>query len=70
VANRSGQWSVTAGALTPGLVLAVDGLLSGVPAKGGTATFTVTVSDGSTSTSSVFELRVRPKQPVKVRMLR
>jgi hypothetical protein len=69
-ANRPGQWSVTTGALPSGLTLAPNGLLSGVPTQGGTATFTVTVADMTTSTSKAYELRVRPRKPGHVRVMR
>ncbi|WP_433295711.1 S8 family serine peptidase [Actinoplanes sp. CA-030573] len=45
-ADRVGTWALTGGALPAGLTLASNGAITGVPAAAGTATFTVTFTDG------------------------
>lgn len=56
------SFSLTAGALPVGLSLAVDGVVSGVPATVGSATVTISVTDASTPTrqsaSATLTLRV------------
>jgi hypothetical protein len=45
-------WSVTKGALPPGLVLSGTGAVSGTPSAAGTFTFTVQVTDSNRATAS------------------
>ena len=45
-------WSVTVGALPPGLSLGADGSVTGTPTSAGTANFTVQVKDSSTATAT------------------
>ncbi len=45
-------WALTGGALPDGLTLASDGALSGVPAAGGSFSFTVRVSDAAASAAT------------------
>ena len=54
------SWSVSAGALPPGLILtAATGILSGTPTKTGTSNFTVTVTDAGAGTASkAFSLTI------------
>ncbi len=54
-------WSVVAGALPPGLDLASDGVLSGVPVAIGTYAFEVAVESGGTV--DVAEVRVAVQAP-------
>jgi len=52
-------WSVLSGTLPPGLTLAANGTLSGVPAAAGTFQFTVKAADaGQTATQASFTLVV------------
>ncbi len=54
-------WSVTGGALPPGLTLGGDGSLSGVPTTSGEFNFTAQVSDGiAQTTSQPFEITILP----------
>jgi hypothetical protein len=53
-------WSVTAGQLPPGLTLSSDGHITGTPTTAGTYSFTVTVSDGNSSSSQKLTLTVIP----------
>ncbi|MFN7971746.1 MAG: Ig domain-containing protein [Acidobacteriota bacterium] len=54
-------FSVTAGALPPGLTLAASGTLSGTPTSPGVYSFTVTVTDASTcSTSLPYTVAIGP----------
>jgi parallel beta-helix repeat protein len=54
VTSPPGTWSVSGGALPPGLTLAADGTVSGTPTAAGTYTFAATVTDaqGVASTRS------------------
>ena len=56
------SWSISAGALPPGLNLSQGGLFSGTPAKAGTYTFTVTASapqeSGNTPGAKSFTIGV------------
>jgi hypothetical protein len=45
------SWSVTAGALPPGLTLSAAGVVSGTPTTAGTYPFTVTAAQDTTTTS-------------------
>ncbi|WP_029137113.1 beta strand repeat-containing protein [Nakamurella lactea] len=51
------HWSVTGGALPDGLQLSDDGVISGIPTKPGTFTFTVSVNDPATAELTIV---VRP----------
>ncbi|MFI5895878.1 S8 family serine peptidase [Actinoplanes sp. NPDC051513] len=51
-ADRSGTWALTVGELPAGLELDADGTISGVPDAAGSATFTVTFTDGWGSRAS------------------
>lgn len=53
-------WSVISGTLPPGLTLSSTGVLSGIPATGGTYNFTVQLSDTDTCTtvSRAFKITV------------
>jgi hypothetical protein len=51
-ADRPGTWAVSEGGLPAGLTLGADGVISGVPAGAGSATFTVTFTDGWGSTAT------------------
>lgn len=64
-ASRPGQWRVVAGRLPAGLGLANDGLISGVPNRQRTASFTVEVTDGVTSATATFELRILPRRKLR-----
>ncbi|HSJ33033.1 MAG TPA: putative Ig domain-containing protein [Longimicrobiales bacterium] len=44
-------WSLESGTLPTGMTLAGDGALTGIPAEGGTFTFTVRVTDGAARTA-------------------
>ena len=59
--TRVAQWRIIAGRLPAGLALAADGVLSGVPTKPGTSTFTAEATDSTGSASKTFELRIMPK---------
>lgn len=52
------SWTIAAGSLPAGLSLASNGVLSGSPQTAGTATFTVKVSAGATSSQKEFTLEV------------
>ena len=45
-------WSLESGTLPTGMALAGDGALTGIPAEGGTFTFTVRVTDGAARTAT------------------
>jgi hypothetical protein len=62
-ATRTGKWRVTGGALPEGLTLAVSGLIAGTPTKQGIYTVAVEVSDGSSTATATFSLRIRPRAP-------
>ena len=54
-------WSVTAGALPPGMTLSTSGNLTGTPTAAQTYSFTVQVSDANSQTATqTFPLLVRP----------
>jgi hypothetical protein len=53
-------WSVSGGALPPGLALASDGHISGTPTTAGAYDFTVTVRAGTSSASESFRISVIP----------
>ena len=53
-------WSVSGGALPPGLALASDGHISGTPTTAGAYDFTVTVRAGTNSASESFRISVIP----------
>jgi hypothetical protein len=57
-------WSVSSGALPPGLVLSRSGTLGGTPAVAGPATFTVTVTDSGVTVSRSFSMQV--EQPITI----
>lgn len=46
-------WSVSSGALPPGVTLSTNGLLSGTPTQAGTFSFVVSVRDSSTATATI-----------------
>jgi len=50
--NPPYQWAVTGGTLPPGITLASNGSMTGVPTQGGTYNFTVTVTDESENTAT------------------
>ena len=57
--SGSGSWSLTPGyAYPPGLTVSSTGLLSGTPTAAGTYTFSLNLSDGSTTLGYGFTLRV------------
>jgi hypothetical protein len=59
------QWSVTAGALPPGLILLPGGAIHGAPATAGPFTFTATVTDAAGVTSSrAFTILIVDDNPV------
>jgi large repetitive protein len=68
VASGGGSqtWSVTSGQLPGGVALASNGALSGTPTAAGTYIFTVTVSDGTRSSSKQFTLAVREPLAITV----
>jgi hypothetical protein len=47
------KWTISDGALPPGLTLASDGAVSGTPTSGGTFAFTVQVADAGSSTATI-----------------
>ncbi len=47
------KWTVSSGALPPGLTLGADGSLSGTPASAGTFAFTIQASDSGDSSASI-----------------
>jgi pyroglutamyl-peptidase len=51
-------WSVTAGALPPGIALGADGTLSGAPSRSGDYPFTVTADDGAGEAAADFSIHV------------
>jgi len=53
-------WSITSGALPPGINLAADGVISGTAATYGDWSFVVQVTDGSLTNSRFLSLSVRP----------
>ena len=56
-------WSITGGALPPGLALGSNGAITGIPSVSGTFTFTVEVVDSSSPTESAtgqLNLTVKP----------
>jgi hypothetical protein len=53
-------WSLTGGALPPGLSLTSDGHISGTPTAAGAYDFTVTVRAGTSSASKSFRIGVIP----------
>jgi hypothetical protein len=58
-------WSVTGGALPPGLTMAADGTISGTPTTEGAFTFTVTATDTVPSTATRdFIITIGPVPPV------
>ncbi len=56
--SGSYSWSITSGGLPQGLSLSPGGVISGSPAAGANATFTVSVTDGSTTATRSFTLTV------------
>jgi hypothetical protein len=46
------SWSLTLGALPPGLALSSSGAITGIPTAAGTAVFTATVADANSATAS------------------
>lgn len=64
------RWSVTTGALPPGLILVASaGVISGTPTSNGTANFTVTVTDGLgiTATQALsITINVAPATPLPI----
>jgi hypothetical protein len=54
------SWTIVDGSLPSGLALSSDGVLSGTPLAGGTASFTVRVSAGGTTSQKQFTLNVVP----------
>jgi hypothetical protein len=55
------SWSVTSGALPPGVTLTAAGSLSGTPTTSGTYPFTLTVTDSLKATASAnYQILVRP----------
>jgi hypothetical protein len=55
------SWSITEGALPPGLVLTGAGTVSGTPSEAGTFTFTVQVTDSNGATASQpFTISITP----------
>lgn len=57
--NPNFTWMQTAGSLPPGLTLATNGVISGVPTTPGTYGFTVQVTDGNSAmTNQVFSLSI------------
>ena len=61
-------WSLAAGSLPPGLTLAPNGTISGVPTTRGTSTFTVNVNDSSNPalTQSATETIVISASPLQI----
>ena len=54
-------WSVSSGALPPGVSVTASGTLSGTPTTGGTFPFTLTVTDAAKKTASAnYQIVVRP----------
>jgi large repetitive protein len=53
-------WSVSGGSLPPGLTLASTGQISGTPSTAGSYSFSVSVSDGSTTASRTLSINVIP----------
>jgi hypothetical protein len=59
------QWSVTAGALPPGLALLTGGSIQGAPATAGSSTFTATVTDAAgVSSSRAFTVAIVDDNPI------
>lgn len=54
------SWTVTSGQLPPGLTLASNGQISGIPTAEGNYTFTATVSNGTSSSSKSLAISVIP----------
>jgi large repetitive protein len=55
------SWSVSGGALPPGLTLNSSGLLSGTPTSAGDYTFKITVAGGGSSDTQTYSMSVVPK---------
>jgi erythromycin esterase len=53
------NWTVTAGALPPGLTLSSDGVLSGTPTAKGRFTFTVQTTDNTTPETALGQIQLR-----------
>lgn len=61
------QWSVTSGALPPGLTLSQAGSLNGVPSTDGQYTATITATDAAGRTASkIFVIQIGPAGPVQI----
>jgi len=58
--SASRAWSLAAGALPPGLALSGEGKLAGVPTTSGTYTFSVAVSNGTSSATKSLSITVIP----------
>ncbi|MDR3001991.1 MAG: Ig domain-containing protein [Fibromonadaceae bacterium] len=58
----SGTWNLTAGTLPPGLMLNLDGSISGTPTTAGTFTFTVKVTNMTGSATRELSITVLDKQ--------
>jgi erythromycin esterase len=54
-----GNWTVTAGALPPGLSLGSDGVLSGTPTKDGWFAFTVQTTENARGRAALGQLQLR-----------
>jgi hypothetical protein len=54
-------WTLNAGQLPTGLKLSKDGVLTGIPAAGGSFTFRVKVNDGRRTATKEFTLVVTPR---------
>lgn len=63
-------WSVTGGALPPGLALTPNGELVGIPTTAGSSNFTATATDRTGATaSSAFSLTISPGTPPPSRLI-
>lgn len=63
-------WSVTEGALPPGLALSTDGVLNGTLTGSGTSNFTLRVTSGAQQVDRAFTVTVAPALAVLTTVLR
>jgi len=57
------NWTISSGAVLPGLTLSSSGGISGVPTSSGSFTFTATVNTGTQEASHQFSITISPAPP-------